>query len=100
MLAISHIYPICSGKNVLNQKSELQKALQKQKERQQLNAQQLDGQQKQDQTLGGELGRVIMQRAQRMEQQQNGGGAESENDHQLNSEYLKIRAKLRATDAK
>lgn len=86
---------------MLNQKSELQKALQKQKERQQLNAQQQDVQQKQDQTLGGELGRVIMQRAQRLEQQQNGGGgAESENDHQLNSEYLKIRAKLRATDAK
>lgn len=93
-----------SGKSVLNQKSELQKALQKQKERQQLNAQQLDVQQKQDQTLGGELGRVILQRAQRLEQQQLGGGSGagtgSENDHQLNSEYMKIRAKLRATDAK
>lgn len=87
---------------MLNQKTELQKALQKQKDRQQLTAQQLhDHQQKPEPSLGGELGRAIMQRAQRLElSQQQNGGAEPENDHQLNAEYMKIRAKLRATDAK
>lgn len=89
---------------MLNQKSELQKALQKQKERQLLNAQLQDQQQKQDQGLSGELGRAIMQRAQRLElsqQQNSGNGESSENDNQLNAEYMKMRAKLRATaDAK
>lgn len=96
---------LSSGKNVLNQKTELQKALEKQKDRQQLKAQLADQQQANGgHGLSGELGRVIMQRAQRIESLQSGGsGSDGENggdQHQLNPEYLKIRAKLRATDAK
>lgn len=84
---------------MLNQKTELQKALEKQKDRQ---AQKQEQPQRQDHGLSGELGRVIMQRAQRIESLQNGGpSSDGENDqHQLNPEYVKIRAKLRATDAK
>lgn len=80
---------------MLNQKSELEKALQKQKERQIINAQ-LQQQNKEQQCLSGELGRVIMQRAQRLE----GIKKESNQDdinNQLNPEYLNARAKLRAT---
>lgn len=96
------LFLFTSGKNVLNQKSELQKAMEKQKDRQQLKAQLVDQQQARDQSLGGELGRVIMERAQRSENMQNGGsdGENKDDQHQLNPEYLKIRAKLRATDAK
>lgn len=82
---------------MLNQKSELQKALQKQKERHFISEQQQ--QQKPDQSLGGELGRVIMQRAQRLEDLQKVNQC-SEEVNQLNPEYLKARAKLRATDSK
>lgn len=89
-----------SGKSVLNQKSELQQAMQKKKERQQLSEQLHEQQQRHE--MGSELGRAIMQRAARRleQQQQDGVGTELENEHQLNAEYMKIRAKLRATDAK
>lgn len=84
---------------MLNQKTELQKALQKQKERQMINAQQqqLQQQHQKDHSLGGELERVIMQRAQRIECLQNGANQQQEADNQLNPEYLNARAKLRAT---
>uniref|UniRef100_A0A2M4AT56 Uncharacterized protein n=1 Tax=Anopheles triannulatus TaxID=58253 RepID=A0A2M4AT56_9DIPT len=91
------------GKSVLNQKSELQRALEKQKERQVLAAQNLAKQQQAEQTIANELGRVIMQRAQRLEQQKagsGGGGAGAATDQtggSINPEYLNARAKLRAT---
>lgn len=80
---------------MLNQKSELEKALQKQKERQIINAQ-LQQQDKEQQCLSGELGRVIMQRAQRLEGMQKESNQDDINN-QLNPEYLNARAKLRAT---
>ncbi|XP_058127927.1 protein FAM107B [Anopheles ziemanni] len=87
------------GKSVLNQKSELQRALEKQKERQVLTAQNLAKQT--EQSIASELGRVIMQRAQRLEQQKAaGGGANGGPDAtsaSINPEYLNARAKLRAT---
>ncbi|XP_049281808.1 protein FAM107B isoform X2 [Anopheles funestus] len=85
------------GKSVLNQKSELQRALEKQKERQVLAAQNLAKQT--EQTIASELGRVIMQRAQRLEQQKGGSGtgATDPTGGSINPEYLNARAKLRAT---
>ncbi|XP_052867825.1 protein FAM107B [Anopheles cruzii] len=87
------------GKSVLNQKSELQRALEKQKERQVLAAQNLTKQQQAEQTIASELGRVIMHRAQRLEQQKMGGGGGNgtETGGSINPEYLNVRAKLRAT---
>ncbi|XP_053961030.1 protein FAM107B [Anastrepha ludens] len=79
------------GKSVLNQKSELQRAYEKQRERQQR-------QQHQDDLsptagLKAELNRVIMERAQKHERQESG---EDEEDKQyVNPEYLNARAKLR-----
>ncbi|XP_053657659.1 LOW QUALITY PROTEIN: protein FAM107B [Anopheles marshallii] len=85
------------GKSVLNQKSELQRALEKQKERQVLAAQNLAKQT--EQTIASELGRVIMQRAQRLEQQKGGSGTgpTDPTGGSINPEYLNARAKLRAT---
>uniref|UniRef100_A0A182XY68 Uncharacterized protein n=2 Tax=Anopheles stephensi TaxID=30069 RepID=A0A182XY68_ANOST len=85
------------GKSVLNQKSELQRALEKQKERQVLAAQNLAKQT--EQTIATELGRVIMQRAQRLEQQKGGSGTGGNDPTagSINPEYLNARAKLRAT---
>uniref|UniRef100_A0A182N1B7 Uncharacterized protein n=1 Tax=Anopheles dirus TaxID=7168 RepID=A0A182N1B7_9DIPT len=85
------------GKSVLNQKSELQRALEKQKERQVLAAQTLTKQT--EQTIASELGRVIMQRAQRLEQQKGGSGTGGPDatGGSINPEYLNARAKLRAT---
>lgn len=92
------------GKNVLNQKSELQRALEKQKERQVLAAQNLAKQQAAEHSIANELGRVIMQRAARLEQK-NLAAAAAGSQHQdqqpdsINPEYLNARAKLRATQA-
>lgn len=85
------------GKSVLNQKSELQRALEKQKERQVLTAQNLAKQT--EQSIANELGRVIMQRAQRLEQQKAAGanGGPDATSASINPEYLNARAKLRAT---
>lgn len=85
------------GKSVLNQKSELQRALEKQKERQVLTAQNLAKQT--EQSIASELGRVIMQRAQRLEQQKAAGanGGPDATSASINPEYLNARAKLRAT---
>ncbi|XP_053678729.1 protein FAM107B [Anopheles nili] len=85
------------GKSVLNQKTELQRALEKQKERQVLAAQNLTKQT--EQTIASELGRVIMQRAQRLEQQKGGSGTAGAEPPggSINPEYLNARAKLRAT---
>ncbi|XP_055622910.1 protein FAM107B isoform X2 [Toxorhynchites rutilus septentrionalis] len=90
------------GKNVLNQKSELQRALEKQKERQVLAAQNLAKQQAQEQSIANELGRVIMQRAARLEQKNLAAAAAGNQQDQadsINPEYLNARAKLRATTA-
>uniref|UniRef100_A0A0K8TNX6 Protein FAM107B n=1 Tax=Tabanus bromius TaxID=304241 RepID=A0A0K8TNX6_TABBR len=75
------------GKNVLNQKSELQRALEKQKERQfmQQHANNESG-------MKNELNRVIMERAQRIEKK---NVDHDEIDNQLNPEYLNARARLR-----
>lgn len=87
---------------MLNQKSELQRVLDKQKERQFAAAQQ---QQQQQMTiagrdnLGGELGRVIMQRAQRLESLQNSQPSQDEELKRINPEYVNARAKLKATAA-
>ncbi|GAB0090656.1 uncharacterized protein DMENIID0001_054040 [Sergentomyia squamirostris] len=89
------------GRSVLNQKSELQKVLDKQKERQFMAIQQQQHhhhQSKQESGLGGELGRVIMQRAQRLESQQsNTSVADDEDMKRINPEYVNARAKLKAT---
>ncbi|XP_021699817.1 protein FAM107B isoform X1 [Aedes aegypti] len=90
------------GKSVLNQKSELQQALEKQKERQVLAAQNLAKQQAQEHTISNELGRVIMQRAARLEQKNlaaAAAGSQQDQPDSINPEYLNARAKLRATQA-
>lgn len=74
--------------------------LDKQKERQFVAAQQQ--QQQQDKLLGrdslsGELGRVIMQRAQRLENLQNSQPNQDEELKRINPEYVNARAKLKAT---
>lgn len=86
---------------MLNQKSELQRVLDKQKERQFAAAQQAQQQQINGggrDSLGGELGRVIMQRAQRLESLQNSQPSDEELKR-INPEYVNARAKLRATSA-
>lgn len=81
-----------SGKNVLNQKTELQRALEKQKERQIISAQ--NEMNKDCQTsLHGELGKVIMERAQKSNKSKDEQNT-AESNYQ-NDEYLKARAKLR-----
>lgn len=84
---------------MLNQKSELQRVLEKQKERQFIAAQQQQQQVSRD-SLGGELGRVIMQRAQRLESLQNGNQPNADEElKRINPEYVNARAKLKATTA-
>lgn len=90
------------GKSVLNQKSELQRALEKQKERQVQAAQNLAKQQAQEHSIANELGRVIMQRAARLEQKNlaaAAAGSQQDQQDSINPEYLNARAKLRATTA-
>lgn len=94
------------GKSVLNQKSELQRALEKQKERQVLAAQNLAKQQAAENSIANELGRVIMQRAARIEQKNlaaaaaaGSGSQADQHPDSINPEYLNARAKLRATQA-
>ncbi|XP_058443557.1 protein FAM107B isoform X2 [Malaya genurostris] len=90
------------GKSVLNQKTELQRALEKQKERQVLAAQNLAKQQAQENSIANELGRVIMQRAARLEQKSlaaAAAGSQQDQPDSINPEYLNARAKLRATTA-
>lgn len=86
---------------MLNQKSELQRVLDKQKERQFAAAQQAQQQQMTGgrDNLSGELGRVIMQRAQRLENQQNCQPNQDEELKRINPEYVNARAKLKATAA-
>lgn len=86
LLSSSH-----SGKSVLNQKSELQRAYEKQRERQQRQQHQEDL----SPTAGlkAELNRVIMERAQKHERQE--GGEDEEDKQYVNPEYLNARAKLR-----
>lgn len=76
---------------MLNQKTELQRALEKQKERHVIAAQ--NEMNKDCPSLHGELGKVIMERAQKnkMKDEQN----TCSNNAELNDEYLKARAKLR-----
>lgn len=86
---------------MLNQKSELQRVLDKQKERQFVAAQaqqqqQMNGGRDGLGGLGGELGRVIMQRAQRLESQ-NSPPSQDEELKRINPEYVNARAKLKAT---
>jgi len=78
------------GKTVLNQKTELQRALEKQKERHVIAAQ--NEMNKDCATIHGELGKVIMERAQKnkIKDEQNNCNA-----NEFNEEYLKARAKLR-----
>lgn len=79
-----------SGKAVLNQKTELQRALEKQKERHVIAAQ--NEMNKDCPSIHGELGKVIMERAQKnkIKDEQN-----TCNATEFNEEYLKARAKLR-----
>ncbi|XP_016945470.2 protein FAM107B isoform X1 [Drosophila suzukii] len=85
------------GKSVLNQKSELQRAYDKQKERHAAAEQHspdaeivggIPG-------LKGELGRVIMERAQKQEAAQKQDQEDAEDRQYVNPEYLNVRAKLR-----
>ncbi|XP_059611428.1 protein FAM107B [Phlebotomus argentipes] len=86
------------GRSVLNQKSELQRVLDKQKERQFVAVQQQQSKLQETTGLGGELGRVIMQRAQRLETLQNATSVtEDEDTGRINPEYVNARAKLKAT---
>lgn len=85
---------LTSGKSVLNQKSELQKALQRQKERQFISAH-YEPQSNSQNPLRHELGKVITERAQKLENHAKEIDNNSANT-EFNEEYLKIRAKLRA----
>ncbi|XP_045475219.1 protein FAM107B isoform X1 [Harmonia axyridis] len=77
------------GKNVLNQKSELQRALEKQKEN--LAKKQLENN---IQTQKPELEKVIAERAKKLEEKNN--DSQNEDDKVLNSEFLQARMKLKA----
>lgn len=93
-IASSHnFFSYFSGKNVLNQKTELQRALEKQKERHVISAQNEMNKDCHTSSLQGELGKVIIERAQKnkTKDEQN----TCTNSVELNEEYLKVRAKLR-----
>lgn len=79
---------------MLNQKTELQKALEKQKERQAIFTH--NDNQKDTRSLGGELEKVIMERAQRLENKSK--DTETCSNNEFNAEYLKARAKLRGNN--
>lgn len=84
---------IYRGKNVLNQKTELQRALEKQKERQFAAAQ---NEMKKDcttSTIHGELGKVIMERAQKKAKNDQ-SNMNNDKDDYVNEEYIKARANL------
>ncbi|XP_037960734.1 protein FAM107B [Teleopsis dalmanni] len=86
------------GKSVLNQKTELQRAYEKQKERQQQHNQTREDQ---SPTVGlkSELNRVIMERAQKHACHDNHSNSSVDIDEDekqyVNPEYLNVRAKLR-----
>lgn len=91
-----------SGKSVLNQKSELQRAYDKQKERHAA----AEHHSPDAETVGGipglkgELGRVIMERAQKHEAAaQKQDQEEAEERQYVNPEYLNARANLRTAHA-
>ncbi|XP_037805933.1 protein FAM107B isoform X1 [Lucilia sericata] len=88
------------GISVLNQKTELQKAYEKQREKQQQHQQDNNPQQTQHSPTFGlksELNRVIMERAQKYERARLQSESENDDDKQyVNPEYLNARAKLRA----
>ncbi|TMW48551.1 hypothetical protein DOY81_006383 [Sarcophaga bullata] len=87
------------GISVLNQKTELQKAYEKQREKQQQHQQQDNQQTQHSPTFGlkSELNRVIMERAQKYERARLQSESENDDDKQyVNPEYLNARAKLRA----
>lgn len=92
-ISINYSFSYFSGKNVLNQKTELQRALEKQKERHVISAQNEMNKDCHTSSLHGELGKVIMERAQKnkTKDEQN----TCANTAELNEEYLKVRAKLR-----
>lgn len=91
---------------MLNQKSELQRAYEKQKERHAAAEQQLQHQQHSPEAelagMKGELGRVIMERAQKHNaataQKQDAQDDVDERQY-VNPEYLNVRAKLRTAHA-
>lgn len=83
------------GRNVLNQKSELQKAMEKQKERQILAQQQQNLRDDTEAGLKNELNRVIMERAQKNEKKNSSNQDHDQLDSHVNPEYLNARAKLR-----
>ncbi|KAH8419265.1 hypothetical protein KR222_002055 [Zaprionus bogoriensis] len=97
------------GKSVLNQKSELQRAYEKQKERHAAAEQQQQQQHHSPEAelvggisgLKGELGRVIMERAQKHAEAaaQKQDADEAEERQYVNPEYLNVRAKLRTAHA-
>ncbi|KAG5682002.1 hypothetical protein PVAND_011398 [Polypedilum vanderplanki] len=80
------------GKNVLNQKSELQKVLQRQKERQFIAAHHFESQANSS-PLQQELGKVITERAQKLENTSS-KDVDNNSNHSSELEFLKIRAKL------
>ncbi|TDG44846.1 hypothetical protein AWZ03_008743 [Drosophila navojoa] len=87
------------GKSVLNQKSELQRAYEKQKER---HAAAIEQHSPETELAGlkGELGRVIMERAQKHGAAAQKQDAEDAEERQyVNPEYLNVRAKLRTAHA-
>ncbi|KAM7352332.1 protein FAM107B isoform 2-T2 [Cochliomyia hominivorax] len=87
------------GISVLNQKTELQKAYERQREKQQQHQQDNNSQQTQHSPTFGlksELNRVIMERAQKYERTRLQSESENGGDKQyVNPEYLNARAKLR-----
>ncbi|XP_077284999.1 protein FAM107B [Arctopsyche grandis] len=77
------------GKNVLNQKSELERALSKHKEKQVIN-------QEKDQKEAPELARAIADRARRLEESMsNKNGMEKMEEAACNPQYIEARARLR-----
>lgn len=79
---------------MLNQKTELQKALERQKERQFIAAHYETH--TKPPSLHQELGKVITERAQKIESSSKEDS--SPNNSEFNEEYLKARAKLRASN--
>lgn len=93
-------FPIFSGKNVLNQKTELQRALEKQKERQLAAAQNEIKKDCTTSTLHGELGKVIMERAQKKAKSDQSNIDSDDKDDYINEEYIKARANLHRISTK
>lgn len=85
---------------MLNQKTELQRALEKQKERQMAAAQNEIKKDCTTSSLHGELGKVIMERAQKKAKSDQSNSDSNDKDDYINEEYIKARANLHRISTK